>query len=221
MDSQAFRTILTAEWPGLSTEQVAKVVEYRERVLEENQRQNLTKLTSPSDFYYGHVADVKALLECPWIGEPAMDLGSGCGVPGLLAALLSKKSWIVSDSEGHKAAFLARTAQDIGLSDQVRVVSGRAEQFLAKLPKDKSVGSIVARAVGPVERIYGWLRTCSTWNNLILLKGPGWPAEWERYLEACQNRPELRVTERFDYIVGPEKKERVILRLDRVPRGTK
>ena len=37
------------------------------------------------------------------------------------------------------------------------------EEFLL----NHQVETIVARAVGPVDRIFGWIRTCSTWNNLV------------------------------------------------------
>jgi 16S rRNA G527 N7-methylase RsmG len=83
--------------------------------------------------------------------------------------------------------------------------------------KTLQVESVVARAVGPVSRIYTWLRPCSTWNHLILLKGPGWPDEWAEFQKTSRRR-ELVIEREFGYSVGPEHKQRRILRLQRVRR---
>ena len=192
----------------------AKIVDFYRLLAEENSRQNLTRLITPTEFYDGHLLDVCALFRSGLVRFPAMDLGSGGGVPGLLAACIRPDLWILVDSESRKAEFLSRAADMLRLSN-VRVMAGRAERALG----DVRVESIVARAVGTVEKIYGWIRPCSTWNNLILLKGPGWNTEWESFLRTKYRR-ELKVGGIYEYHVGPEKKYRVIVRLDRVPRGT-
>lgn len=145
-----------------------------------------------------------------------MDLGSGCGVPGLLMGLISAGDWILAESERSKGEFLRTTASSLGAKN-VRVASERGETVL----QGTQVRSIVARAVGPVDRIYSWIRNCSTWNNLVLLKGPGWAAEWER-LNSGAFKGELLLEKKWDYTVGHENKQRTIVRLARkkVPRGT-
>lgn len=220
MDSQEFLEILRHGWPELPEEAARRVSVFRERLVDENARQNLTKLIAPQDFFEGHVLDVKALLACGLTTFPAMDLGSGCGVPGLLAAIIQPQPWVLAESEGHKATFLARCVDEMGLKDVVQVHAGRAEAYWSGKPCPPAVQSIVCRAVGPVERIYGWLRSCSTWNNLILLKGPRWSEEWDGF-ERGHHRGELKQTGHFEYEVGAEAKKRIIVRLERVPRGTK
>ena len=63
------------------------------------------------------------------------------------------------------------------------------------------VQSIVVRAVGPIERIYGWIRGCSTWNTLVLLKGPGWDEEWATF-QAGKHHRELEIERQFGYNIG-------------------
>jgi 16S rRNA (guanine527-N7)-methyltransferase len=220
VDSQDFLDVLKQGWPGLSSDEYLSIQRFRNLVVDENTRQNLTRLLNPSDFFEGHVLDVKELVSLDWIEGPAMDLGSGVGVPGLLSAILDQRSWVLAESEGRKAAFLSAAAQEMGVSDRVQVFSGRAEAFLKQLCPETAIQSILARAVGPVERIYSWLRDCSTWNNLVLLKGPGWDKEWEEF-QSGRYRGELVVFKAHDYEVGQEKKLRKIIRLNRVPRGTK
>lgn len=219
MADQEFMSLLTHDWPGLSTETYQRISDFREWIIDESSRQNLTKLLEPREFFEGHVLDVKALLECGLVDYPAMDLGSGGGVPGFLMALVAGNSWVLADSEGHKAAFLARSVEKFGLSGQVSVFSGRAEKLLAAISPEKSLKSIVARAVGPVERIYSWIRPCSTWNNLVLLKGPRWEEEWKEF-QGGRYRNELKWIESYKYEVGAEKKQRIIVKIERVPRGT-
>jgi 16S rRNA (guanine527-N7)-methyltransferase len=192
-----------------------RLLEFYKTVLEENESQNLTRLTSPRDFYYGHLQDVRQLLTLGWIQYPAMDLGSGAGIPGLLAALIEKGEWILAESEKRKAEYLQRAVNTLGLSSQVSVYSGRAEKYLLS----KAVQSITARGVGPISRIYSWIRKCSTWNNLILFKGPQWDDEWAQFRKT-QMGNELTLKAAQSYLLGPEEKKRIVVLLMRVPRGT-
>lgn len=219
MANQEFLDLLKRDWSGLSEATYERIADFREWIIDENSRQNLTKLLSPKDFFEGHVLDVKALLECGLVEFPAMDLGSGGGVPGLLSALVSPDRWILADSEGHKAAFLARSVEKFGVSDSVQVFSGRAEKFLGEVSAKEAPKTIVARAVGPIERIYTWIRPCSTWNNLVLLKGPRWEEEWND-IQKSRYRNELKWVDSYQYTVGEEKKQRIIVKIERVPRGT-
>lgn len=203
--SYNFENLLQRAWPELSRTSLERVVQFYALVLKENETQNLTRLISPKDFLEGHVLDVKELLKSGFVSFPALDLGSGGGVPGLLAALIHENRWILSESEGSKAAFLKAAAEQLNLK-HVEVFSGRAEVFLAK----EEVSSVVARAVGPVERIYSWIRPCSTWNKLVLMKGPGWTEEWKSF-QASKRRRELEVSGEFQYSIGdPPKNLRII-----------
>lgn len=215
-DDRIFEELLGQRWPELPDETRTRIVRFRRQVVLENERQNLTRLLSCSEFYEGHILDCRALLETGWISEKMMDLGSGVGVPGLLLAILENSShWILAESEGHKAEFLRRSAMDLGLDKRVAVFGGRGEAYL----QSQTVNGIVARAIGPVLRIYSWIRECSTWNNLILFKGPGWEREWEEF-QGSRFRRELLIKEVKTYSVGPEMKTRLLVHLRRVPRGT-
>jgi len=204
---------------GLSAQQVAAAHEFRQCVVEENERQNLTRLLEPEDFFRGHVVDVLELRRfrerLPEGPAPAVDLGTGAGVPGLLsAALYQDESWTLVDSEIRKAEYLKRTVERLGLGGRVKVLHGRVETLKGRL----QAPVVVSRAVGSVEKLYSWLEGCSTWNSLILLKGPKWEEEWSGFL-VSRWRQRLSPGESLEYSVGGQIK-RLIIQLHRVPRGT-
>ncbi len=213
-DSAEFQKLLEND-PSLelSAEQILRIREFREEVLKENEVQNLTRLLSPTDFYEGHIKDVVHLRKSGLLEYPAMDLGAGMGVPGLLSALIygteGGKTWISSDSEGNKADFSRRMIDRFRL-EGVYATDSRGEEYLSS----HEVGSVVARAVGPVTRIYAWIRGRSTWNNLVLLKGPRWNEEWSDFL-ATPQRSQLIPDGEYKYTVGSEEKTRIIVRLRR------
>ncbi|MEN9722186.1 MAG: rRNA ((527)-N(7))-methyltransferase RsmG [Pseudomonadota bacterium] len=209
------------EQAGLDSGQIERTARFRELVIEECSRQNLTKLVSPQDFFQGHVLDVLELRRFRErsggsVSKRWMDLGTGAGVPGLLsAALFLDEQWLLVDSELRKAEFLSRAVDALGLSSRVTVIHSRAE----KIREDEFPEVIVSRAVGSVEKIFSWLEVCSTWNSLVLLKGPRWDLEWAEFLRS-RWRKHLEIESSHRYCVRDEV-ERVIIQLRRVPRGTR
>lgn len=208
-ETSALAEILKSRWPGLESARSERLLRYYELLVDESSRQNLTRLISPEDFYSGHCEDVRALEKSGLIEFPAMDMGSGAGVPGLLAAVVFGGEWLLCDSEKMKAAFLQRVVDTLEMKG-VRVEAKRAEDIL----KSERVGSVTARAVGTVEKIHNWIRGCSTWNNLVLFKGPGWVEEWKNFLSSPR-RNDLKLDRSHEYTVGADAKRRVLVRLIR------
>jgi 16S rRNA G527 N7-methylase RsmG len=213
-DSAEFRSLLEK---NLGTEldeaQIGRIVAFREEVLKEDAVQNLTRQLSPKDFFEGHVLDVVHLQRSGLLELPALDIGAGMGVPGVLHALIyapkGPVTWISSDSEGKKAEFAQRMIELFHL-EGVSAVSTRGEEIL----DTQSVATVVARAVGPVTRIYGWFRTRSTWNKMVLLKGPKWDEEWAEF-ERGPNRGRLILEKTYEYLSGEEQKKLKIVLLRR------
>lgn len=220
MPDNSFTALLGAVG-GLSAPEIELLDRYRDLVLAENEVQNLTRLTSPADFVQGHVLDCIELKKAGYVlarpEAPAVDLGSGAGVPGIICSILGMNPWVLVESEVRKAEFLERAVQDLNLGSTVRVVARRGEDFL----KNARASAVVSRAVGTIDKIYGWIRPCSTWNTLILFKGPSWAKEWAEFKSSRQGA-QLSLVGQWDYVLGEEKKFRTIVKLDRVvPRGTR
>jgi len=200
--------------PEVTSQNIGDLLRFREFVLAENEIQNLTRLSEPVDFFEGHVLDAVHLLRSNWLSGTVMDLGSGAGMPGILCALLDSRglcNWVLVDSEFHKAEFLSRAVSFLELTNRVQVFAGRGEAYL----RENSVDTVVCRAVGAVDKIYGWIRQCSTWNNLVLFKSKGWVDEWAGF-QAGKWRNSLKVQAQIEYSVGMDERYRLILRLQRL-----
>lgn len=172
-----FLTEIQARKLPLTAEQAQKAAHFAHILHRENQNQNLTRILGVKEFVDGHLIDVIELLKLPTLGNRVIDVGSGCGVPGLLAAAIdlnTERNWILTDSEISKADYLIAAAEELGL-ERVSTVSRRVEEVIEMFKPD----TVMARAVGTVEKIAGWISECSTWNNLILFKSKGWEEEWK------------------------------------------
>ncbi len=108
-----------------------------------------TRVTDPSSAVDTHVADALVALELDAVRAAGRiaDLGSGAGFPGLiLAAALPQAHVTLVESSTKKCAFLARAAEEMGLSN-VEPVALRAEQWEAGLGV---CDLVTARAVAPL-----------------------------------------------------------------------
>jgi 16S rRNA (guanine527-N7)-methyltransferase len=198
----------------VSTENIDLLERFYDLTLAESKIQNLTTLLKPEEFFEGHFVDVFELLESHFpLNAPLVDLGSGGGVPGIPYTILSGEPVILIESEIRKTEFLVRAVEALGLAGRIQVVRGRAEEVLPSL---KPV-TVMARAVGPVDRLLRFLKNCSTWNDLILFKGPKWEEEWEKSLLSIRKErlPKVKIHTEYQYTLGLTEKSRKIIHLKR------
>ncbi len=197
---------------GLGLDDVAAglAARFGEVLYRENENQNLTRIVGADEFVEGHLVDVLALLSLPTLGSRVLDIGTGSGVPGLLAAAMAAQTdriWFLTESEGKKADFLMRAKEELTLS-RVSVFPKRAEEVVNLVKPD----TVIARAVGTVDKLAGWVWNCSTWNNLILFKSRGWEQEWEE-AQLTRFGKKLTVIHTHDY--SSKGKTRLLVTLKR------
>jgi 16S rRNA (guanine527-N7)-methyltransferase len=199
---------------GLTPEQAHAAAQFAVILHRENENQNLTRILGTEEFVSGHLVDVLELLKLPQLGKRVLDIGTGSGVPGLLASAISKDSdrvWFLTDSEKGKAEYLESAKNELRIQ-RASVFHKRAEEVAPVTKPD----TVIARAVGTVDKIAGWIWECSTWNTLILFKSRGWEAEWS---EARRTKfgKKLTVTHVHDY--SNENRCRQIIVLNRKTSG--
>lgn len=115
------------------------------------------------------------LLNCAVVKElisPAatvIDVGSGAGLPGIVLAVARPDiSVILVEPLARRTAFLDEAVVALGLSRQVVVKRGRAEEFVGRLAAEV----VTARAVAPLDRLAGWcLPLTQTGGRMLAMKG--------------------------------------------------
>jgi 16S rRNA (guanine527-N7)-methyltransferase len=131
------------------------------------------------------------ILNCAVVADPTLglipsgslvaDVGSGAGLPGVVWALVRPDiSMVLIEPLLRRATFLTETVVDLGLSDRVTVLRGRAEKVMAT-PGWAGVDVVTARAVAPMDRLLGWtMPLLKAQGSLVALKGSNAVSELEQ-----------------------------------------
>ena len=111
----------------LSLEVSEKFLALTERMLEENEKYNLTAITDIDKIILNHYADCAALAVKLPKGARVADIGCGAGFPTLPVAILRPDVKIFAvDSTAKRIAYVSETARLLGL-ENVEAVAMRAE----------------------------------------------------------------------------------------------
>jgi 16S rRNA (guanine527-N7)-methyltransferase len=160
------------------------LVRFCSALREANENINLTGIKDAEGMAIRHCLD--SLVALPHLRPhadeassppPLVDIGSGCGVPGIPLALARPDLPVVLiESRKRKSEALDQMVASLDLGPRVALVHARAETWLA----EHDVGTLVTRAVGSVNtqlELFGPLRT--RYRRLVMLKGPAASEELE------------------------------------------
>ena len=133
IDAQHFRSELARVFSKnslssmLSLEKTNKLLSLTERMLEENEKYNLTAITDIDKIILNHYADCAALAAVIPKGKTVADIGCGAGFPTLPVAILREDITITAiDSTAKRVNYVKETAELLGLTN-VKCVCMRAE----------------------------------------------------------------------------------------------
>ena len=111
----------------LSDDKAEKLFLLTERMLEENEKYNLTAIKEPKKIILNHYADCAALALYLPEGATLADIGCGAGFPTLPLAILRSDLKITAiDSTAKRVAYVAESARLLSL-DNVTAITMRAE----------------------------------------------------------------------------------------------
>lgn len=164
---------------NVSRETIAMLEQFILFLREEAAKQNLISAATLDQIWARHIVDSAQLLTLLPPGGTAndapndapndasrdwLDLGSGAGFPGLIAAMLSNHRVTLVESRGIRAEYLRRAVHLFGLEQKVTV----AAISLAKL-ESRYFSIISARAFAPLPRLLADASRFSTENTCWLL----------------------------------------------------
>jgi 16S rRNA (guanine527-N7)-methyltransferase len=132
-----------------------------------NERINLVSQSDIQSLWPRHIDDSLQLL--PHLisrSEPAIDLGSGAGFPGLILAIASGQLFHLVEADRRKAAFLREAARET----QAPVVLHNAR--IEDVTLDHPSAVLTARALAPLPELLRWSsRLLATHGVCLFLKG--------------------------------------------------
>lgn len=116
---------------------------------EENEVQNLVSKSSLDQVWARHILDSAQLVRlAPAHAGHWLDLGTGAGFPGLVAAALHPARFSLVESRKLRTDFLRRGAEVLGVSDRVEVICSRLETVPTGI-----YDVISARAFAPLDKL--------------------------------------------------------------------
>ena len=139
----------------LSEEQGRQFLKYYDFLVSENQKYNLTAITTKEEVFYKHFLD--SVLPESEITKNAkiIDIGSGAGFPAVpLKIVRSDLKFTLVDSLNKRVNFLNELFILLNLGD-IKAVHARAEDFIKE--NRESYDFAVARAVAPLNTLLEYM----------------------------------------------------------------
>jgi 16S rRNA (guanine527-N7)-methyltransferase len=127
---------------------IAQIEAFLAFLMDEATRQNLIAASTLDSLWVRHVVDSAQLLDHAGCWQEWLDLGSGAGFPGLIAAILGIGKVTLIESRAKRIAFLTEAARIAGVADRVEVIGGRVETA----PR-RRYDVISARAFAPLPKL--------------------------------------------------------------------
>lgn len=126
----------------------------------------------PSRIWTRHLLNCAVIADLFTLHSRVVDVGSGAGLPGLALAIARPDLRVdLVEPLQRRANFLDEVITALELSDQVRVVRGRAEEP-AVVAAVGNAPAVTARAVAPLGRLVRWcLPLLAPDGSLVLMKG--------------------------------------------------
>ena len=178
MDEEGARTSL-----NVPRETIERLEAFAGLLREESDRQNLVSRSSLDQLWGRHIHDSAQLLRfVPAQATTWLDLGSGAGFPGLVAALLHPARFTLVEVRKLRADFLTRAAHTLGVADRVSILCSKLEAV-----RQSSYEVISARAFAPLPRLLDLAERFSTAKTRwILPKGRNARSELDAALSSWQ-----------------------------------
>jgi len=181
---------------NVSRETLNRLTIYANELVRWNRAINLVAPGSLKHLWQRHILDSWQLLQ--FAGQSRgrwLDLGSGGGLPGLIAAACVSRPMVLVESDQRKSVFLRETARKMGVD--VTVDAARIESLA-----DMTADTITARALASLPKLLELAAPfCHPGTVLILPKGQDVEAElteatkyWTFDLEKHQSQSDSRGT---------------------------
>lgn len=176
---------------GIDTdpEKLNKLLEFKNILLEWNEKINLTSITDEKEIFIKHFMDSATCLRSGMIksGDRIIDVGTGAGFPGLVLKILKEDiNMTLLDSLNKRVVYLKEATDKLCL-DKVELIHGRAEEYGAKKEYREAFDIALSRAVAPLNVLLEYcLPFVKAGGYFICQKGPSYKDELEEGRRAME-----------------------------------
>jgi len=134
-------------------------------LIDEMTRQNLISKSSAEHIWVRHIVDSAQLFQfAPQKKSIWLDLGTGAGFPGMIAAIITDHKVQMVESRNRRIEFLKNVISILEIGENAEVLGSRLEKI-----ETTPVGVISARAFAPLDRLIALSHRFSTENTVWLL----------------------------------------------------
>lgn len=178
MNKELFSNILTNYANKIdiefSEEQIDKLYNYMNLLLEWNEKINLTAITEPKEVILKHLIDSVTISKFIKSNSYVADIGTGAGFPGIPLKILREDIEVVLvDSLNKRINFLNEVIKELKL-DNIKTVHARAEDFGQDKNYREKFDVVTSRAVANLSTLSEYLIPLAKVDGKCLcMKGPG------------------------------------------------
>jgi 16S rRNA (guanine527-N7)-methyltransferase len=202
----------------ISEEQANNLEEYKNLLIEWNEKMNLTAITDEYEIIVKHFVDC---LECTKVisdEKNIIDVGTGAGFPGMVLAIYYKdKNFTLLDALNKRLIFLNEVVNKLGL-ENVKIVHGRAEEVARNEEFKETYDASVSRAVAQLPILLEYTSPFVKINGkCIVMKGDNVQEEVKLSYNAL-NTLKLKIKGNYEYkyIISNEEYNRTILKIEKI-----
>ena len=204
-----------------SENQLAQFIRLQELLKEWNKKINLTRLVDGDDFWTAQVCDsllpLYEELQHPELSHKYIDIGSGCGFPGIAIAIAMPNSNItLLDSSSKKTIFLKEVSKEIGLNSRITVVTERAETAgrdpILRSNYDYAIARAVASANVVAEYLVPFLNST---GQALIFKG-SWSEAEQQILKKALTELNAEIQRIHKFVLPNHRGIRNIIRISSI-----
>ena len=201
--------------------QLAQFIQLQKFLKEWNKRTNLTRLVDGDDFWIAQICDsllpLKKELQYPQRSHKYIDIGSGCGFPGIAVAIAMPNSNVtLLDSSSKKTRFLKEVSKEVGLSSRITVVTERAESAgkdpIFRGNFDYAIARAVASATVVAEYLVPFLNSR---GQALIFKG-NWSEAEQQILKKALTKLNAEIQRTDEFLLPNNRGIRNIIRINSI-----
>ncbi|MBV6493296.1 MAG: Ribosomal RNA small subunit methyltransferase G [Turneriella sp.] len=200
---------LLKDIPQVDADKIEKLLFHWQKMLESEDRTDLTRLEKAHDIALKHYLDSALPLKFIKLPSPLLDIGTGAGFPGLVLKILSPETHVIlGEVRPKRVEFLRSVIRDLKLT-QIEVFAHRiGPQFPLEIQ------GVVTRALESArDTVYRVAPFLPQGGKIILLKGPRGE---EEIVDVSREFNDFKHKETFNYTLAQTHHKRQLIIFERV-----